>query len=80
MLLRIGRPGVVAVETLLGRRDETTLTLRLTVAGIAPSAGIGAFSISPDQREPSNAFVPLATLQRAMNREGKANKRRSHTG
>lgn len=73
VLLRIGRPSTVAVETLLGHRDETTLTLRLTVSGIAPSPGIGSFSISPDQRDPSNAFVPLATLQRAMKREGKAN-------
>ncbi len=73
ILLRIGKPGAISTETLLGRRDDTTLTLRLTVHGIIPAKGLGAFSLNPRQALPRNAYVPLVTLQRALRQPDRVN-------
>jgi putative ABC transport system permease protein len=73
VLLRIGKPASVSPETLLGRRDDTTLTLRLAVQAVVPAAGLGAFTLRPGQLLPKNAFVPLATLQRAVRQPGRVN-------
>jgi len=63
VLVRVGRPTAISPETLLGRRDDTTSTLRLTVQRILPAEDLGAFSLRPRQFLPLNAYVPLATLQ-----------------
>ena len=73
VLLRIGKPGLVSTEMLLGRRDDTTLTLRLQVHAIAPATGLGAFGLEPQQTLPRNAYVPLAMLQRALDQADRAN-------
>ncbi|UCG34505.1 MAG: ABC transporter permease [Phycisphaerales bacterium] len=73
VLLRVGTPVDIPTETLLGRRDDTSSTLRLTVRAIISSDGLGSFDAHPQQRLPRNAFVPLATLQRAIGRPGAAN-------
>lgn len=73
VLLRLAKPAAVSTETLLGRRDDTTTTLRLTVAGVLPAEGFGAFNLYPNQAAPRNAFVPLPTLQRALGQDGRAN-------
>lgn len=73
ILLRIGKPSAISTETLLGRRDDTTLTLRLTVDSIVPAEGLGAFSLNSRQTLPRNAYVPLATLQRALGRTERVN-------
>ncbi|MCP4247923.1 MAG: ABC transporter permease [bacterium] len=73
VLLRLGKPNVVPTETLLGRRDDTTLTLRLTVADILPADGLGGFGLNPGHRTPRNALVPLPTLQRLLGRSGRVN-------
>ncbi|MCH7871558.1 MAG: ABC transporter permease [Planctomycetes bacterium] len=66
ILLRIAKPSAISTETLLGRRDDTTTALRLTVASIIPAEDIGAFSLNPRQWLPRNACIPLSTLQRAL--------------
>lgn len=68
LILRIGKPSTVATETLLGRRNDTTTMLRLTVRGVIPAEDLGAFSVKPRQFLPRNAYIPLATLQRALGR------------
>lgn len=73
VLLNFGRHDAVATETLLGRRDETTTTLRVTVAGVIPADGLGAFSPSPSKSTPKNAFVPLSILQRSLEKSGQIN-------
>jgi len=40
VLLRTGKPSPIATETLLGRRDDTVSTLRLTVAAIGDEAAV----------------------------------------
>lgn len=73
VLLRLQRRTVVPVETLLGRRDDQTLSLRLTVKTIVAGGGLADFTLTPTQHGPFNAFVPLVTLQRAIKREGRVN-------
>lgn len=82
VLVNFGKTADVSTETLLGRRDETIATLRLTVAKVIPSTGIGAFSLSPRQSHPKNAFIPLKTLQRASQQPDRVNTilaRRTHS-
>ncbi len=73
ILLRLGKAAAISPELLLGRRDDTTLTLRLTVDRVVPAAGRGAFAVDPRQTVPRNAFVPLETLQRALGQRGRVN-------
>ena len=73
VLLRVEKPATVSAETLLGRRDESTLTLRLTVQAVIPAEGLGAFTLRPRQLLARNAYVPLATLQRAVRQPGRVN-------
>lgn len=73
VLLRVGSPAAIPAETLLGKRDRDTATLRGAVAGILPAAGIGRFALAPQQRAPATAFVDMDTLQRTIDRAGRAN-------
>jgi len=73
VLVRVGRPAAISTETLLGRRDDTTLTLRLTVDRVVPAEGIGAFALSPRHVSPRNAWVPLAVLQGALKKPDRVN-------
>lgn len=73
IVLHLGKPTDISTETLLGRRDETTATLRLTVTAIVPPKGLSAFETNPRQAFPHNAFVPRETLQRVLDQPGKAN-------
>jgi ABC-type lipoprotein release transport system permease subunit len=73
VLLRTGKPAVISTETLLGRRDERTVTLRLTVQAVIPATGLGAFTLRPRQTLPRNAYVPLETLQRAAGQPNRVN-------
>ncbi|MFQ5413696.1 MAG: FtsX-like permease family protein [Phycisphaerae bacterium] len=73
VLLRVERSGSIPTETLLGRADNTSVTLRLTVAAVVPSAGIGGFAPTPQPYPARNAFVPLAVLQRALGQRGRVN-------
>ena len=73
LLIRIGKYQDIPSETLLGRRDDTTTTIRLTVAVIIPPTGLGSFSPHPDQQQPLNAWISLDTLQRAIQKESRIN-------
>ncbi len=73
VLLRLGKPSAVSTETLLGRRDDTTLTLRLAVRSVIPATNLGAFSLAPGQALARNAYVPLAILQRAFRQANRVN-------
>ena len=73
ILLRIGKPSAISTETLLGRRDDTTVTLRLTVERVLPPDGLAVFSPNLQQTLPKNAFVPLKTLQRILRQQDRVN-------
>ena len=59
-------------STLFGRRDEPGRALRLRVAGVRAAGELGEFALRPSQDAARVLFVPLATLQRAFAREGRA--------
>ena len=66
VLVRVRRPGDVPDEMLFGRRDRGLVSMRLSVSRIVPADGAGGFSLTPTSGDPHNAYVPLATLQRAL--------------
>ena len=75
ILLSVRRPSPINRAYVLGSREPAALltTLRYTVAGIAPDAGLGRFGLQPHQLLPRNAFVPLASLQRELGLPGRVN-------
>jgi ABC-type lipoprotein release transport system permease subunit len=73
VLLHLAKPAAESPETALGRRDDTTLTLRLTVARVLPAGGLAGLDLAPGQAAPRNALVPLATLQHALARPQRVN-------
>ena len=73
VILRLGKPQDVSVDTLLGRRDQMTTSARLTVVGIVPAEDLGAFELNVQQQTPLNLYVPLEALQRILDQPGKAN-------
>ena len=73
VLLRIGKPGAIPTDSLLGRRDDATLTLRLRVSAIVPAEDVAAFDLNPRQAPPRNAFVPMKTLGDALDQADRVN-------
>ncbi len=73
VLLRLPSQNTVSSETLLGRRDRATLTLRLTVEKVVSSSGPGGFSVTPAHQAPKTAWVPLPTLQRTIQLPARTN-------
>lgn len=73
VLLRFQTDALVPSESVMGRKTDTTRTLRLTVKGVVADRGPGRFGLSPNQQLPLNAFLSLAALQRAMEQQGRAN-------
>ncbi|MCX6911045.1 MAG: FtsX-like permease family protein, partial [Verrucomicrobia bacterium] len=73
MLLRFEKPSAVPRDSVMGRRNEVVATVPLTVAAVIPTRGVGRFGLQANQQLPRNAFVRLATLQRALKLAGRAN-------
>ncbi|MDA7980030.1 MAG: FtsX-like permease family protein [Pirellulales bacterium] len=63
----------VNTESNFGRKDAQFSTLRLKVVEIIPTRGVGRFGLRPNQQLPKNAFVPLATVQAALDMRGQIN-------
>jgi putative ABC transport system permease protein len=64
----------VPSESPLGRKENTVAgTQRLNVAAIIPNTGLGAFSLSPNQQTPKNAYVSLARMQRTLDKPDRIN-------
>jgi hypothetical protein len=72
-LVRVPQPSAIPLETYLGRRDQSVATLRLESRGAPPVADLDDFSLQPTQLPPQNAFVPLDTLARRLERTGRIN-------
>jgi putative ABC transport system permease protein len=70
-------PSAVPRDTLLGKRDDDTKEVTVTVAGILPDGpGAARLGLNPTQQLPLNVFVDLHTLQDALDlAEVKPNKR-----
>ena len=75
LLITIGKRGAAPSDTVFARldRDDTTQTLRLSVADVIPSRGVGNFTLRSDQTRPRNVYVDLSWLQKAIKQEGRCN-------
>ncbi|MDB6059293.1 MAG: hypothetical protein JWO95_3137, partial [Verrucomicrobiales bacterium] len=73
IVLRIHKPSLVSGEAPISPRDETSISLRVPIAGIVRADRFGGFSLQASQTAPLNVYVPLATLQAALQEPGKAN-------
>jgi hypothetical protein len=60
-------------STLFGRRDEPGQRLRVSARGTLAREAMGEFALQPTAREVRAVFLPLATVQRALGLEGRAN-------
>ncbi|MCA1618780.1 MAG: FtsX-like permease family protein [Acidobacteria bacterium] len=63
----------IPVESLHGRKDDVGSSARLTVRETLAAAELGEFSVRPRQTETRAVFVPLASLQRSLDRTGRVN-------
>lgn len=73
ILLRISTADAIPADSPLGEKTETSIGRRVRVAEVLPSVGLARFALQPSQQLPRNVFVPLGTLQRVLDRAGRAN-------
>ncbi|MEM6454809.1 MAG: ABC transporter permease, partial [Acidobacteriota bacterium] len=75
ILLHLARWSQIPRSSLLGRSstDDVVETVRLEVAGLLPARGLGRFGLAVTQRTSHNVFLPLAALQRLLDRRDKVN-------
>lgn len=74
VILRLPSADQVAADSPLGRKEDRVLSVpELKVAGIYAAAGIGRFSLRPNQALPMNAYVALETLQDALQQPDRVN-------
>ncbi len=70
VVVSVALPSAVPRDSLLGKKDSTTTQIPFTVSQIlSEDLGASRFGIRPDQQIPLNAFVPLRTLQTALDLE-----------
>ncbi len=69
VLIRVEKPSAIPLESLHGRKEDVGKTIRLTLS----DAAFREFSLEPQQGDIRAAFVPLASLQKELDRAGKVN-------
>jgi putative ABC transport system permease protein len=73
VLVRIGKPSTIPVESLHGRKEDLGRTLRLTMSQALTPDALGEFSVQPQQSSVRAIFVNLKLLQRDLEQESKVN-------
>ena len=73
ILARLPSPSIVPSATLHGRRDTLGKTMRATVRAVLPESGLGSFSLRPNQGEVRAIYLPLARVQRELERPDRVN-------
>ena len=68
ILLRVEKPSEIPQETLHGRREDASKSMRFSFKGTAPE-----FSLEPKQGAILAAYVPISRLQQELDVVGKAN-------
>jgi putative ABC transport system permease protein len=72
--LRLPAELAVPADSPLGRRDNRTEGLPdLEVVDIVPAQSLGRFALRSSQRTPRNAYLPLESVQQALQRPDKIN-------
>ncbi len=74
IVIRLPKPSEIPAESALGRKTDTIQTLpALKYEGELAGTGFADFSVNFSQQFPYNAFVPLATVQNALDQPDGAN-------
>jgi putative ABC transport system permease protein len=73
VLVRLHGAADVPGSTLFGRRDEPARGMRLTVKGVRTRDELGELALRPRAGGVRAVYVPLGTLQRALDQVGRAN-------
>jgi putative ABC transport system permease protein len=73
VLLRVERPSAVPIESLHGRKDDISRSMRLSVGAIIGPDRLGEFSLRPQQGRVLAVFVPLERLQQELDLDGRVN-------
>ncbi len=73
LVVRVGRPTDIPIDSLHGRKDEVGRAIRLTVREALTRAQMGEFSLAPSQGPVRAVFVPLARVQRDLDQAGRVN-------
>ncbi len=73
ILVRVEKPSAIAKESMHGRKDDASRTIRFQVGAILDAAHLGEFSLRPTQGSVRAVFVPLRRLQRDLQQPGKIN-------
>jgi ABC-type antimicrobial peptide transport system permease subunit len=73
ILLRVEKPSAIPLESLHGRKEDVGRSLRFTAREPLGAAGLGEFSLRPQQGAVRAIFVPLARLARDLGQADKVN-------
>src|SRR2546429_1630885 len=73
VVLRVAKPGRLSREAPISPQEDTSVSLRLKVTGVASDGEFGRFGLRASQVAPFNAFIPLAALQEQLKLPGRAN-------
>lgn len=73
VLVRLEKPSAIAKESLHGRKEDSSRTIRFTVGRVLPSSQLGEFSLKPTQGSVFAAFLPLKRLQKDLGQPAKVN-------
>jgi putative ABC transport system permease protein len=73
LLTRLQKPSEIPIESLFAHKEDLGRTVRLTVTDTLAPAGLGEFSLQPQQAEVRAVFAPLGRLQRDLGVDRKVN-------
>jgi ABC-type lipoprotein release transport system permease subunit len=73
ILIRTERPSDIPLESLHGRKDDATRTVRANVRSILPREDLGEFSLQAQQGAVRAVFLPLSLLQRELEVDTRVN-------
>ncbi len=73
VVIRVEKPSPLSKDAPLSGEADQTVTLRAAIDTVAPAAAFGDFSLAANQSAPRNIFVPLASLQEAVQQPGRVN-------
>ena len=73
LLIRAENQGAMPADAPLAVSEDTSVSLRLVVAGIAEDERFGRFSLRSSHVSPMTVFVPLSRLGQAVEQAGRAN-------
>ncbi len=73
LLLKLQNAQVIPLNTPFGGNQENSISVRVTVVGIATAEHMGHFSLKNEQNQPANIFLSKEFLSQKLGIEGLAN-------